>query len=266
MSKKRPSNRPSNRQPSAPTASTATGRDETDLFIEEVSEELQKDRLYRQLRRYAPYAIGAILALVGTAAFLEYQKSAKLTEARAASAIFAEAEKAPEGEEAAAFLSARDQLPKGYGVLATFRAADAKLVAGDAAGAAELLDEIARTGELEPHYIQLAQLKAALARFDTADPALLIAELDPLCAEGAAYRSVALELRAVARYRAGDLEGARRDLQALLEIPGVPRNASERARQFLGLMGGALEEDTTTIEQIIPEADQFTPSAVIEDQ
>ena len=72
---KTPINTPPKTPPGeTPGKSQASGRgrerDEHDSFIEEVSEELRRDRLFAAFRRYGPYAIAAIVAaVIGTAVF-----------------------------------------------------------------------------------------------------------------------------------------------------------------------------------------------------
>ena len=43
-------------------------------FINEVEEELRKDEYNRLLRRYGPYILAVIVAIVAGTGFLEYQK------------------------------------------------------------------------------------------------------------------------------------------------------------------------------------------------
>ena len=56
---------------------------DTDSFIEEVSEEVRRDRLYKVLRKYAWVGILAGVTIVGGTAFLEFQKAQARTEAEA---------------------------------------------------------------------------------------------------------------------------------------------------------------------------------------
>ena len=57
---------------------------DTDSFIEEVSEEMRRDRLYGYMRRYGWIAVLAILSLVGGAAWNEYSKSQARAKAQSA--------------------------------------------------------------------------------------------------------------------------------------------------------------------------------------
>ena len=54
---------------------------DTDSFIEEVSEEVRRDRLYKFLRKYAWVGILAVVTIVGGTTYLEFQKAQARTEA-----------------------------------------------------------------------------------------------------------------------------------------------------------------------------------------
>ena len=48
---------------------------DTDSFLQEVSEELRRDKLYRNIRKYGWVAILLVILIVGGATYREYQKS-----------------------------------------------------------------------------------------------------------------------------------------------------------------------------------------------
>ena len=54
---------------------------DTDSFLQEVSEELRRDRLYRNIRKYGWIAILLVIVIVGGATYREYLKSQAETEA-----------------------------------------------------------------------------------------------------------------------------------------------------------------------------------------
>ena len=54
---------------------------DTDSFLQEVSEELRRDRLYRNMRKYGWIAILLVIVIVGAATYREYLKSQAETEA-----------------------------------------------------------------------------------------------------------------------------------------------------------------------------------------
>ena len=55
----------------------------TDSFIEEVTEEVRRERLYKMFRRYGWIGITAVVLLVGGAAWNEWNKAQKAAEAQA---------------------------------------------------------------------------------------------------------------------------------------------------------------------------------------
>ena len=65
------------------TVPGAAGMSDTDGFIEEVNEEVRRDRLYQMLRRYGWIAVLAILLIVGGASYSEYRKAQDRAEAEA---------------------------------------------------------------------------------------------------------------------------------------------------------------------------------------
>lgn len=54
---------------------------DTDSFLQEVSEELRRDRLYRNMRKYGWIAILVVIVIVGAATYREYLKSQAETKA-----------------------------------------------------------------------------------------------------------------------------------------------------------------------------------------
>ena len=54
---------------------------DTDSFLQEVSEELRRDKLYRNIRKYGWVAILVVILIVGAATYREYLKSQAQTEA-----------------------------------------------------------------------------------------------------------------------------------------------------------------------------------------
>ena len=123
-------------------------------------------------------------------------------------------------------------------MLARLNAADLKLQAGETEAAAALLDQIAATPALEPRYRDLALLKSAMARFESAPADETIAALGPLTAEGAPYQPLATEILAAAYLKAGDREAARARLAEIALMENAPAGVLGRARIALDALGG----------------------------
>ncbi len=56
---------------------------ETDSFIDEVSEEVRRDRLFAYVRKYGWVAVLAVFLIVGGAAYNEYRKASEAATAQA---------------------------------------------------------------------------------------------------------------------------------------------------------------------------------------
>lgn len=208
-------------------------------FINEVEEELRKDEYNRLLRRYGPYILAIIVAIVAGTGFLEYQKYTKDQSARATSASYVDAsDKAAAGEvdqSIAEFMAIAEKAPAGYAGLSLVRAATLKLEAGDSTEAVRLLDRAATTFETARH-AQLAQIKAAYILANEGAYSDVINRIGPLMEKDAPYEFLARELMGFAALKSGDETLAREQFGYLESIPGVPAPIKERAKQNLSLM------------------------------
>ncbi|MEM1234784.1 MAG: hypothetical protein AAGH70_11730, partial [Pseudomonadota bacterium] len=164
----------------------------TDSFIDEVAEEVRKDRLYGLLKRYGWIVALVILAVIGATGYNEYRKAQTeaLAEARgdaiqaALSVGNADARAAALGELAA------------NGVVEAFLAASELQAAGDTEGAISTLVALAETPDLAPLYRDLAQIKRlSIDETIAAEDRALI--LSALAQPGAPYRTIAEEYRAL---------------------------------------------------------------------
>ncbi len=208
----------------------------TDSFIEEVTEEVRRDRLFALFRRYGWIGAVLVLAIVGGTAWTQYAQSRAAAEAEARGDALLTALQAPGDAERAAALEAV-AVDGPAAAIAGFLTADAQLTAGEAAAAVATLEAVADDPEVEPIYRELAQLKALLA--DTGRPAAeRAAALEPLGQPGAPFRLVALEAQALAQVEAGDTDAALATLQALIEDASVTGGLRERASTLIVALGG----------------------------
>ncbi len=208
-------------------------------FINEVEEELRKDEYNRLLRRYGPYLLAVIIAIVAGTGFLEYRKYANDKAARATSASYVSAANlAADGNADQAyreFIAISEKAPAGYSGLSLVRAATLKMEQGGRAEAVGLLDRAAQTFT-EPRHIQLAQLKAAYILASDGAYSDVINRLGPLVAKDAPYEYLARELLGYSALQSGDERLAREHFGYLGAIPGVPTPIQERAKQNLSMM------------------------------
>ncbi len=208
-------------------------------FINEVEEELRKDEYNVLLRRYGPYLLGVVIAIVAATGFLEWRKSTKDKAARSTSAAFVQANDlaaAGDTEMAARhFLAIADKAPEGYAGLSVLRAAAIELDEGNTSKAVALFDRAASIFTTERHK-QLAQLKAAYILANEGQYGDVSNRVEVLATKDAPYEFLARELKAFVALQYGKPEIARQEYSYLSTIPGVPDSIQQRADQSLSLM------------------------------
>lgn len=211
-------------------------------FISEVEEELRKDDYNKFLRKYGPFIIGLLIALVLGVAYVEWRDYSTDRTARAASLSYLEADQLLQEERLdearVAFLALADVAPDGYAGLSLMRAAIIAGEQGNDAEAIRLYDAASSRFELDRHS-QLAQLKAAYIVANQGNWADVEQRVSALTAQDAPYEYLARELLATSLLNQGDVEAARAELAYLDTVPGVPQTISRRAQQALVLLSAA---------------------------
>ena len=208
-----------------------------DSFIDEVNEEVQRDRLFQFLRRYGWIGVVLVLLLVGGAAWTEWRKAQARAVAEARGDAILAALQEDTAEARAEALGAVDAGGGAEVVRDLLRAAQLEM-AGEAEAAVALLDEIAGTPGVDPIYRDMARLKAVM--FDTGTPEDRLMALEPLARPGAPYRLLALEQIALTEAGMGDTEAALETANAILEDAAVSQGLRERAQNLIVALGGAL--------------------------
>ena len=195
---------------------------ETDSFIDEVTDELRRDRLYATFRRWAPIGVIAILLIVSGTAWNEWRKAQREAEAAARGDALAAA---IEGGDPAAIVAASDG-PIGA------------LLAGEA-GDLDALRTLAVDPDAAPLYRDLAAIRLALA-------GLPEEELRPLlgsaAAPGAPYRPLAEEQLAYLDLAVGETDAALARLTALVQDADAGAGLRSRAAQAIVALGGAPDD------------------------
>ena len=214
-----------------------------DHFIDEVTEELRRDRLFALMRRYGWIAILAVLLIVGGAAFNEWRKARAQAEAEALGDALSAALQLEDPAASAAAFSAIEAEGDARAIVALLAAGKI----GDAASLARLA-ELAADPELSPLYRDLAGLKRAMAGGLSVEEKLAL--LEPLTRAGSAFRVLAEEQIALAEVESGQNQAAISRLQALLTDNEASGPLRQRATQLIVALGavpgeapGAVPED-----------------------
>jgi hypothetical protein len=213
-----------------------------DSFIDEVTEEVRRDRLFKVLRRHGWIAIVAVLALVGGAAWNEWQKAQARTAAQAFGDALLAATDAPDQAARQAALAAVPSSGMGGAAALAALIAEAEAVAApDAAlrdAALARLRAAAADASLPPLWRDLAQLRLLAVPGGEPDAAARTAALQAQAAPGRPFRPLAAELLALDLLAAGDRAGALAGYQALVADPQAPSALRGRAQQMIVVLGG----------------------------
>ncbi|MEO9826743.1 MAG: hypothetical protein ABJF50_20260 [Paracoccaceae bacterium] len=214
-----------------------------DSFINEVSEEVRRDKLYGFMRRYGWIAIAAVVLIVGGAAAFEWQKAKARSAAQAKgdALVAALSEESPEARSAALNEVPVNDTPGGRAVLALLQAAGA-VEAADTAGALAALDGLAADGEAPALYRDLAILKSVIIGAGETPPAARIDKLAPLLQPGNPYRLLAQEQRAFAEVELGETDAALETLSGIMADAEVTEDLRRRVSQLIVALGGALDQ------------------------
>lgn len=216
---------------------------DADSFIQEVTEEVRRDRMFRLWRRYGPFVIGAVVAAVALTAFLEWRKQSRESAARSAGAtLIAASEASDPARRVEDMLLAADSLASGPAALARLRAAGALAAVGEAQEAAALYDAVAADRAAGRPLAAFAAFRAAMLRAADAPPAAALDMLAPFAAPDEPFRLLALEALAAVRLAAGDVQAARGDLETLLADPGATEGMRLRAGELLAVAGAPAAE------------------------
>ncbi|MGD1882350.1 MAG: hypothetical protein ACFB11_08515 [Paracoccaceae bacterium] len=209
----------------------------TDSFIDEVNEEVRRDRVYALVRKYGWIAVLLILLIVGGAAFNEYRQAQDRAQAEAlGDAMLAALETDDPAARADALSAVTAETPEGEAVLAF-------LTAGEQAGsnpeaAAQALESIVASSELPQIYRQLASFKALTLSSGLRTVEERRAGFEDLAAPGNPMRTLAEEQLALIDIEEGQKRAAIERLQSLIADAEATADLQQRALQVIVALGG----------------------------
>lgn len=211
---------------------------DTDSFIDEVTEEVRRDRLFLMFKRYGWIAAVVIIAIVGGAAYNEYKKG----QARAAAETL--------GDDMLAALAQDDpsaratdlekitaKTPGGEAIL-DFLIAAAQVNSDQSEDAVSALNEISRNGELPEIYRQIATFKALLLQSESLPASDRRVQFEALAQPGAPLRLLSQEQLALIDISEGQVDAAMDRLQAILQDAEISADLQQRVSQLIVALGG----------------------------
>ena len=215
---------------------------DSDSFINEVTEEVRREKLFGYLRRYGWIGVVAVLLLVGGAAWNEYRGAQERAAAQATGdALLAALEENDNAARAAAMAEVATN--REASVVTMLLLAATQEEAGDVNAAAGTLDTVVRDPDAPQLYRDLAAFKAAMLPIE--DAAARRANLDALAQPGQPFRLLALEQIAYMTLAEGDTDGALAIMRQVEEDAGVTRGLRERMQTLMLALGEPLPDPVT---------------------
>jgi hypothetical protein len=213
----------------------------SDIFSE-VDEEVRRERLRQLWDKYSVYIIILAVLIVGGIGGWRFYEYSVAQKAAVAGAAFENAatlsEQGKHAEAQAGFDKVVAEAPKGYALLARFRAAS-ELAQVKQDDAVKAYDALAADASLSATWQDLAALRAALLLVDSAPYADLGKRLEPLTQPTRVFRHTARELLALSAWRAGDFTAARRYVDMLAADGETPPGARARIDALSALLSAA---------------------------
>tara|TARA_R110000787_G_scaffold45696_6_gene111414 strand:+ start:2003 stop:2704 length:702 start_codon:yes stop_codon:yes gene_type:complete len=221
---------------------------DTDSFIEEVNDEVRRDRLYGYLRRYGWIAILAVILIVGGAAWSEYRKAQDRAQAEALGDAMLAALAADESaDRVTALATIEPGAPSSAAVLGLMTAAE-QAETGDNAAAVETLNALSLDGDVPEIYRQIARFKSLTLQGDTTPVADRRQAFEAMSQPGNPMRLLAGEQLALIDISEGDAEAAIARYNAIISDAESTSDLQQRARQVIVALGGEPELDNDTFQ------------------
>ncbi len=218
------------------------GQDDMADIFHEVDEDVRRDQAAEFWKKHQTKVIAAMVVVVAAAGGWRYYQNSARAAAEAAGARFEQAlalsraDKSSEADDALKAMIA--QGPAGYALLARFKAAS-ELAKSDPAKAVTLYDALAGDAAVDASMRDIARLRAALLRLDSADFAESSRRLEPLAQPRGSYRNTAREFLALAALKAGDFDAAATWYDRIVLDPTATAEARGRAETLLGLVSAS---------------------------
>ncbi len=211
---------------------------DTDSFIDEVNDEVRRDRFYLMLRRYGWIAILAVVLLVAGAAWNEYRKAQSRNQSEAlGDAMLAALALDDTASRADALMAIEPAAPSSAAVLG-FLTANQQIADGNTDAAIQTLDGIGLNGEVPSIYRQIAQMKSIALQGTETPVADRRVALEGLAQPGNALRLLAEEQLALIEIEENNTQGAVDRYQSILLDAEVTTDLQQRALQVIVALGG----------------------------
>jgi len=217
-----------------------------DSFIEEVTEEVRRDRLFAAFRKYGWIGGLVVFGIVGGAAWNEWQKSQAAARAQGFGDAMLEALDTGGAVERREAMAAVPADGSQTAIRTLMLASDP---ADDKAAALAALDALIADATQPEIYRDMAQLRRVMVAGTDMPLADRRAALETISAPGRAFRTLAAEQLAYLLVEEGKKDEAIAALTALMQDQEAPQGLRGRAGQVIVALGGSLPQAAAEADQ-----------------
>ncbi|WP_375172811.1 hypothetical protein [Pseudooceanicola sp.] len=211
---------------------------QADSFIDEVTEEVRRDKLFANFRKYGWIAAIAVVLIVGGAAYYEYSRAQQEAQAQAfGDAILSALEQNDTDQRVAALEAITAENAGGRAVLGLTEAAELAQI-GDTDAAVAILEGIAADQELPVVYRSLAKFRSLALQSGTLSAEERRAGYEDLAGAGSPIRLLAMEQIAMTYVEEGQEAEALARLEEMQEEAGLTPDLLRRISQLIVVLGG----------------------------
>ena len=211
-----------------------------DSFINEVTEEVRKERLYKLFKRYGWIPAVLIVAIVGGAGWNEYRKAQNEAAAQEAGDAILGAFEGDADARVAALAEIDAGGNAGRAAMLALLKSEAALASDNGAEAVAILEGLAGDTTVPTPYRDLATIKSVILGAGTTPPEDRIARLNALSLGGGAFRLLATEQIALAEIELGNTDEAIARLREIVSDAETSQDLRRRASQLIVALGGSL--------------------------
>lgn len=210
---------------------------DTDSFIDEVSEEIRREKLFKTFRKYGWIGVALVVIVVGGTGYREYSRAAEKTASETFGSSVLEALQENDPSARVAQLDTITAPNASAGAMIAMLQAAELSSDKDGAGAAAKLEAAAVSGDLDQMYRDILNFK----RLTVADSGIDAGErrmgFEQLATPGNPLRLLAEEQLALLDLAAGDSAAAVNRLSMILEDAELTQGLRQRAGQLMIALG-----------------------------
>lgn len=211
-----------------------------DSFLDEVADEVRRDRLNLMVRRYGWIVALAVLALVAAVGAWEWRQSAERAAAeRFGDALIAALSSGTPNSRALALSEVQADSPERQALAGLLRAGE--LAAANSRDAAEVLRALMDDAQLPALYRDAARLKLVTLPEPVLTTSERLTMLETLTVPGNPLRMTAVELTAMVYLERNDTAAAAEALTSVMQSAEASATQKSRAQQLLVVLGQPVE-------------------------